>query len=155
MPSLRVLVAVVVVLGAAVAAGAAPPQRIPPGVPVGGLDRAVDFGFSLFPNRAGTRFTKAVIYCGGANKREAFYKKRFTARFDLPVASRLKWSGPAKVDNSGNYSQPIPGPWTGPVRLAFDLRLTVEDDYAGVTGIARLTGPGLPCPAVHRLYSPR
>jgi hypothetical protein len=139
----------------ALAAQAARQERIPAGVPVGGFDSAVDFGLSLFPNRAGTRFTKVVIYCGGANRREAFYKKRFTARLDLPVAARLKWSGPAKPDNSGNYSQPIPGPWTRPVRLAFDLRLTVEPDYAGVSGIARLTGPGLPCPSLHRIRSPR
>ena len=110
--------------------------------------------FALFADRTGTRFRRVSIECGGPGRANGWFTKRFTARINLPLAPKLHWSGAVRPDNGG-YEPPVPPKWYRPVHLTFDLRLGIDEQGGLLRGTARLTGPGLPCPVVHRITPAR
>jgi hypothetical protein len=132
--------------------------RLDGGGVIFGHTRTDNSTVALWIARSGTRITKLVVTCGGSPLHppaigQVFIGKRFVANVSLPLASKLRWSGPLRPDNSSNYDKPIPAQWNGAVRYTLDAQLVI-DPIGGqpqiITGTGRLGGPGLPCPTERR-----
>ncbi len=112
---------------------------------------AGNYALALTTNASGTRFVSLMIPCGGPQRADGWYTKRFNAKISLPITKRLRWNGAVQPENGNHYEPPYPPDWFRPVHASFDLQFAIDDQGGLIRGIARLSGPGLPCPIVQHI----